>query len=412
MVKHLVKKSLLFLTSSNLSVNPRLYKELRLAEELGHEITVVGFRLGMWSDENDAKLVGTFKNLRAIYLDATRSSLFTWLYYSVIERIARITWPSLKGNLLLATAAHSKRSLALLGAVRKLKGKKIDLVIGHNLPALYPAYFASMKFNCGFAFDVEDYHPGEISPGAEPDEKARREFLMAQILPKAKYISCAAPLITKEVQRSINNLPAIFTINNSFNSFEFQIVPDQKKTKMQLVWFSQNISGGRGLELVLDSWDHLSAFCELTLIGIADASFSETAKLKRAGIKVLEPVDQPALHKTICMYDVGLALDLSSANLNRQLALTNKLIAYAQAGLYVLATDTPAQVDFITEYSFSGEVVEQDTRKFSEALKKAFDRLTEIRNNKASRFEKAKQLSWEIEAKKLEREWAKILSYQ
>ena len=392
-------------------MNPRLYKELRLAEKAGYDITFVCFWLGMWSDENDKKLVTTFKNPHPVYLDATRSRLFRWLYYSVMERIARIAWPLFKRSYLVNTTAHTKRSLALLDAVKKLRAKKFDLVIGHNLPALYPAYLASRKFNCGFAFDVEDYHPGEISPTQEPDEKARREFLMAQLFPKARYISSASPLITKQVQTTISNLPPIFTINNSFSSLEFHIPADHNRNKLQLVWFSQNITAGRGLELVLNTWDYLSSFCELTIIGRTDVQFKDDAKLMRAGITLLDPMDQISLHKKISEYDIGLALDLSSANLNRQLALTNKIIAYAQAGLYVFATDTPAQTDFIKQYPFVGEFVEQESGKFSAALKNAFNRIKQIRANKKSRFENAKQFSWEAEATKLQHEWSKILSY-
>ena len=407
-----MKKSLLFLTSSNLSVNPRLYKELLLAAEAGYHITFVGFKLGMWSDENDKKLIQAFKNLDAVYLDATRSKFFPWIYYAITEKMARFAWPLFKRSYLVTITAHTKRSLALLRALRRLNGKKFDLVIGHNLPALYPAYIASKKFNCGFAFDVEDYHPGEVSPIEERDEKTRREFLMVEFLPKAKYVSSASPLITAKVESTISGLPSIFTVNNSFKSKEFHVPADLTKSKLQLVWFSQNISAGRGLELVLNGWKNLSSYCELTLIGKIDPLFSETISLAGPGVTILEPMDQPTLHKSIGNYDIGLALDLSSANFNRQLALTNKIIAYAQAGLYVLATDTPAQKEFLEQHPHAGETVEQDTGKMISALENIFQRHNLIRRNRIKRYELAKEFSWDVESGKLKQAWSEILSNQ
>jgi hypothetical protein len=48
--------------------------------------------------------------------------------------------------------------------LRKLQRKqeKFDLIIGHNLGSLYPAYWLAKKEKTKFAFDVEDYHPIDI----------------------------------------------------------------------------------------------------------------------------------------------------------------------------------------------------------------------------------------------------------
>ena len=382
-----------------------------LAEEAGYDITFVGFKLGMWSDDNDKKLVQRFKNLDPVYLDATRADFLSWLYYSAKEKIAQWAWPLFKRNILITTAAHTKRSLALLNAIKKFNGKKFDLVIGHNLPALFPSFVASTQFNCPFAFDVEDYHPGELSAEAA-DEKSRQEFLMAELLPKAKYVSCASPLIAKKVESTISGLPFTFTVNNSFSSHEFQVPPLAIEKKLQLVWFSQNISAGRGLELILNGWNKVSSFCALTLIGRMDQSFRELIKCSGSGITILEPMDQTSLHKSIGYYDVGLALDVSSANLNRQLALTNKIFAYAQAGLYVLATDTPAQKEFLEQHPQAGETVEQGAEQMVSALQNIFQRHDFIRQNRIQRFELAKQFSWEVESEKIRAAWSTVLGNQ
>ncbi len=379
---------------------------------MGYEITFIGFRLGMWADEIDAKLSTSMKNITFIYLDATRSDFFPWLYVSIVERIARWFWKLFRKSLKVSTAAHTKRSLTLLNAVKHLKEKKFDLVIAHNLPALYPAYILSSRLKCPFAFDVEDFHPGEVIPVDPVNEKKRREFLMAELLPQAAYVSGGSPLIAREVQKTIPLIKNLFPIINSFPSSEFFIPPDIVSEKMKLIWFSQNISAGRGLEFLIEAWPGLVDICELTLIGRQEPQFTQKISALGKGITILDPMNQEKLHSSLGAYDIGLALELSAADLNKQLALSNKMIAYAQAGLYVLATDTPAQAHFVAQYPFIGEVVVQDAGEISIALNGIFGRLKEIRKSRISRFEKAKQFSWEVEATRLQHAWSKILSHQ
>jgi hypothetical protein len=102
-----------------------------------------------------------------------------------------------KTNLFLNALANSRRSLQIVYAFKKTD--KPDLIVAHNLGALYPAYVLSKKWQIPFNFDVEDYHPGEFIRHDAKNEKARREFLMKRLLPKASAITCASPLIGEQV---------------------------------------------------------------------------------------------------------------------------------------------------------------------------------------------------------------------
>lgn len=48
---------ILFLTSNNLATNPRLYKELKLAIQEGHQTSLIQYKLGNWSDEKSDEMM-------------------------------------------------------------------------------------------------------------------------------------------------------------------------------------------------------------------------------------------------------------------------------------------------------------------------------------------------------------------
>jgi hypothetical protein len=175
-----------------------------------------------------------------------------------------------------------------------------------------------------------------------------------------------------------------------------------------LIWFSQFISRGRGLEILLSEWKELEKDFELTLIGSVDQTFREAFG---NGIQIMNPLPQIKLHELIGKYDVGLALDLSSRDLNRDLALTNKILAYYQAGLYILATDTAAQKEFLQKHPASGMLFSQNDRgSFLTSLQRIRESITEIRSGSLKRYENASADSWENESRKLKTVWEASLN--
>jgi hypothetical protein len=61
-----------------------------------------GFWLGMWGDDNDKKLVKTISNFSYTYVDATRKDYISWLYVSILEKLARVGWKFKKTSILLS----------------------------------------------------------------------------------------------------------------------------------------------------------------------------------------------------------------------------------------------------------------------------------------------------------------------
>ncbi|MBB6610330.1 hypothetical protein H7F15_04710 [Pontibacter sp. Tf4] len=394
---------ILFLTTANLSANPRLVKEIRFAITYNYKVTVVLFDLKQWTTELEKLYQKEFKYVQLIYLPATRQNLISWLQLNINHFAAQRFYRYFPLSLKLAAVASSKRSFSL---VKKLKNLcfNFDLIIAHNLGALYPAYQIAQKLNVPFAFDVEDYHPGEIIQIDTKNEIRRRLFLMQQLLPKAAYVTAASPLIARAVKK-LCKVPVV-TINNSFNSNEFELpVYDNPDEKLKLVWFSQNINHGRGLELLLPALDSFCDAVTLTLIGNLNYIFANKWLQHRDYIRVVSPLKQDLLHKELSRHDVGLALELSNIDHNKEIALSNKIFAYKQAGLFVLATDTKAQVAFMNHFKGDGYLCEQTSVSLKNGIAYILENITVIRAEKRKRFEQAKEIAFEAEAQKLIALW-------
>lgn len=402
---------MLFITTSSLSTNPRLVKELSLIANKKN-IKVIAFNIGGWTIEEDKKIIDGLDGSSVNLISATRKPFFQWLFSTIIQRVAILLSKFLKKSLFINSFAHSKRSvLILFHLLLNSKKYKSDLIICHTLGALYPGYVLAKKSDVKLAFDMEDYHPGEALNENDFDEKRRREEILKRILPECDYVSFAADgfyeLTKKHLAPELKN-PII--VYNSFPSEEFIEPKDKETNQIKFVWFSQTIGRGRGLELFFEAIKQVDFDYEVTLIGnFNDKEFENELKQNKHLI-FIEPLTQKELHTKLSEYDIGLSLELNSTDLNRNYALTNKLFAYLQSGLFVLATDTPAQKDFMNKNTGFGMLTGQTPDEILKAVNYIKSNIKDIRTGSIKRFHEAKKFAWENESKKLIEIWGKILN--
>jgi hypothetical protein len=396
---------ILFLTTANLSTNPRLLKEINLCRKNSIDFEIIAFRLGNWYDENDQEVIRHFHQ-KVHYISATRNPFLPWFISSLVGYIAGLLFHLFRQHLLLAALASNKRTFLLL---QRLKYQKYnyDLIIAHNLGALYPAFSFSQKHDIPFIFDVEDYHPGEI---CSPIEKYRRLLLFNKLLSLASYIYAASPLILKTSLEQIKNKPPHEVVDNVFSKEEFIFSNNPPDDKIQLVWFSQNINFGRGLELIIPVVRDLQSDFHINLIGKLSQGFYYKYLVNyKDCFTIKPPVSQKQLNQSLACYDVGVAFELSSADYNRTLCLTNKIWAYFQAGLYILATDTPAQVNFMNRFPTHGSIYSQNIDAIKSGLSEVASQITLIRENKRKRFQNALLHAWESQEDKVLKIWQSVL---
>jgi len=135
------------------------------------------------------------------------------------------------------------------------------------------------------------------------------------------------------------------------NSFPLQPNPRTEQVDTgrppRLVWFSQTIGPGRGLKLFLAAWARTTQPSELHLLGDERAGFrrillSRLPAHRHADLHFIPSVPPRDLPARLAEFDLGLALE-PQRPLNRDIAITNKILQYLNAGLAVIATDTRGQ---------------------------------------------------------------------
>ena len=294
-------------------------------------------------------------------------------------------------NSWMLSMSAGKRTWLLLQKCKTIE-TNYDWVIAHNPAAFYPAFVAAKRMNSCLGIDIEDYHPGETH---DPKASAIMKRLMQYVLPHADYCSYAAPLIAAEVQKDIPGMRnQQLTILNGFDGNEFAEPKVVSGTSpLRLVWFSQNIDFNRGLEEVIPAVNQLYPLAELHLVGSLKEKFASVHLQNRKGIVIHAPMSQKELHYFLSTCELGLAVDVPTDR-NRELALTNKIIAFAQAGLPVLTYPVHAQLSFLKEYDFDFYVSENNQSSISNVLQ-TLDR-TELYAQRILQFEKGKQLDWQL----------------
>jgi hypothetical protein len=360
----------------------------------------MAFRMNNWSDPLDDELINKHQ-INISLIPAGRDSFFAWLNASLISLILSYIPNSLLSLKYIAFASN-KRSWQL---VRKLETerKAYDHIVSHNLGALYPAFYWARKTKASFSFDVEDFHPEETIVFQPHWEKMRRYRLMKELLPHCSNITAASPLIAKETE-SLLESKKIKVIQNSFFGREF-IEPkrNNKNDPLKLVWFSQKISKGRGLDLILDIYQNLRSDISITLIGSIDEDFFND-HLKGTGIEIIKPLPQEKLHKLLSKFDIGLLLEKHTADFNRNICLTNKQFAYLQSGLYIVATNTLAHSTFFKDYPKLASVIDQNADSLQRELESLIKRKDSLREESNERYEFSKRFSFEHESQKLKLE--------
>jgi glycosyltransferase involved in cell wall biosynthesis len=388
---------LLFITTSSLASNPRLVKEFECLKA-HYSCTVLCFKHHDWSLALSEAIKARNEDVRFIEIDRQQSVLET-IKAKMLHKFAIAINSLFQKRFKVCAFASNDKTPQLVFNVKKLQKKQeFQHIIAHNLGAFYPAVITSQSQNATLQLDIEDFYPGEALYFNKTYEKANRDVIMQTSFGHATHITYASKgiaLTCKKAFKTTNNVKHT-TIINVFKETDFLKPEDRKGTIIKCVWFSQHIGPHRGLDQVFEA-AKTHPEIEFHIIGNANTDYLSSIDLT-SNIKLHATMEQTQLHQFLRTMDIGLALESKHADANRAICLTNKILAYAQAGLYILATDTFGQRDFLNILNYAaGELIKTNlSTSFSN-----FDSAILSHENKVMRWEEATSFSWEKEQLKL-----------
>lgn len=352
------KLKIVLITSGQPSVNPRLVKEADALTDAGFDVTVIYQYWNEWGTEMDRKLLPQ-KKWKTIRVGGTpREEKITYWQSRLLYKAGQI-FAKYIFNSSITDILTIGRCTTFLIAEAKLH--KAHIYIAHNLAALPAAVKAAKKNKAKVGFDAEDFHRNETTDDIQQAAYQLKVRLEEKYLPTVDYITASSIEISNRYQQLFPMLNPV-TILNVFDHQDSTKAINRNDQVLKLVWFSQTIGQNRGLSDILMLIPDFTNL-ELHLLGDHDPFIIAQLTKDLAhdfGNRIFfyPPIPSTDLIGFCSKFDIGLALE-PGFSINNDLALSNKIFTYVQAGLAIIASDTTAQQQFINQYPDLGETYDR-----------------------------------------------------
>lgn len=341
-------------TSGHFSNNPRVWKEADALAEAGFEVTVIGVSFDPTQADLDKEMLKTrsWRYQAAVDLRPT----------SFIHQALR-NWYRLRtelGNYLTEAIFNDKYSLgyAVDRLLASARHEKANLTIVH----LEPAFWVSTQLHReGFRIgaDFEDWHSENYVPGTISQKKLdyyRR--LEQQVIKISKHVTTTSTAIARALSETFCVATPVVIYNSIWSVNTTQKI--NTDDKVNLLWFSQTLGPGRGLEDIFLALPQLKGNWRLDLIANCTTEASRWLEKQvpsklRSRVLVQPTVPPDQLADLVSKYDIGLALEAPNCR-NKNLTTSNKIFQYLQSGLLVIASDTEGQREVMSMIQNAGEI--------------------------------------------------------
>lgn len=377
-------------TPGALGSNPRVVKEADALHSAGFEVTTISTRTLARLDQHDEAVLQS-RRWTSERLDL-RNRWFWWL-----KRASQIGARAAYQTAALpawAERAHSPFTPPLKSRAAR---NTADLYIAHYVAALPAAARAAARHGAAYAFDAEDFHPGDLPDTPEHAlEKDLIRAIEARYLPGAAYVSAASPMIA-EAYAETYGIARPVVVLNVFPKANAPAGPTRRGSARpgpSLYWFSQTIGPGRGLETALKAIAQAASRPHLYLRGTPatgyEAYLRDLAEQDGTAsrLHILKPAPPDDLERLGAAFDLGFIGEVEATH-NRRIALTNKLFSYILGGVPCLASDIPAHRRIAPEL---GEAMTLFPASDAKALAGLLDRFL----YNADRLAAARRHAWEL----------------
>ncbi len=330
-------------TGASLSHNPRAVKEADALSAAGHDVVVIGSRADetQWKYDRGLTEKRNWRFVYADYLPSGARSRTNRFVYRLQHKISRLIYRHL-GYVTPHLYGYGVSKLRKLA-----RDANADLTIGHNEIGLY---VVSRLLESGrtVAFDFEDWHSEDFPPEARhsrPVEALKQ--LERAILNEASYCTAASEPMAAALHQTYGGkkpkpVHNVFPLDQACQPGNKRTSPAEKA--LSLVWFSQTLGPGRGLEDVFLALEGLETPVHLHLLGQTSAGAQQWLSSQiptgwKDYVHVYGLVAPWELVPWVSQFDIGLAVDFPHCR-NRDLTITNKIFTYLLAELAVIATGT------------------------------------------------------------------------
>lgn len=348
---------IILVTSGQPSLNPRLVKEADALSFAGFEVTVLYTYWNDWGTKFDGPLLKSRK-WKAIRVggDPEQKPL-VYLFSRIMHKLAIAGAKKLRLRF-FAEFAISRNSYWLMKAA---SAHDADLYIAHNPGALPAVVKAAKRYGKSCGFDAEDYHRNEVSNNPLNFDVLLKSCIEDKYIPQTDYLTVSSPQIGEAYQKLFPAKQPV-TILNVFNITPgISIRNAEPDSPLKLFWFSQTIGTNRGIEDVLKVLHTIKdRKFELHLMGKLSLNSPKEYFETMAGhmphpLYFHDPVAPDELTAFSSQFDIGLALE-PAFSVNNDLALSNKIFTYMQAGLAIIASSTTAQQALLKKYPEIGKL--------------------------------------------------------
>ena len=399
------KRKICIITPGHVASNPRLVKEADALYEEGYDVTVLYCDITPEVRPLDNTILNDspWKYKKIKY-----ETRLDYISKILLQKIAQTLTKIYKHNLELSSFAYSRMTFKLMKAALS---EYADLYIAHYLPSLMAASKAAAKYNTKFSFDAEDFHIGEINESENNRYKIElTSYIESSLIPKCEYVTASSPLIAKAyAERYAVNPVTILNVFPVSNSPKFtEIINNNKYKRHSMYWFSQTIGSGRGLEEIVVAMSLMNTQIHLYLRGSTKSDPGFVAKLLniaeefkvRDRIHILSSAAPSEMTRLAANYDLGLSIE-PGRDQNDNFCLGNKIFTYLLAGIPILMSRTPSQIQLAKELGNACVLVDlDDTKSVAKILDKIIMNESELNNMKKTAFKLAKErFNWDIEKK-------------
>ena len=341
---------IVILSGIQLSTNPRVVKEADALAAAGHDVEVIGATLEPDLEARDRRLFeGKPWKYTSLFDAGSRRFAERGRYFAARVR------KRFCGELYARFGITTGGQLGVAGPamLRYCLAKPADIYVAHNPQSLW-AGTQLIRRGKPVAADVEDWYSEDLLP------EDRRSYPVDALRDWERTVLNAAVYSTTTSQRLAEALaasydcPAPAVVYNSFSLRERDTIDGETHDRVDrsvpsLCWFSQVIGRGRGLETLIDALPGVRTPFEIHLRGKCTAEYRKSLVGRapatwRGRIHFHAQVPHDQLLSRIAEHDIGFAGELPFCR-SRELTVTNKVLQYLLAGLAVVASDTPGQLE-------------------------------------------------------------------